>query len=907
MSWLNKKVLKKVTKKIVEVITEQQTVEIKIRIFTNKMAMKFNMPPIIKRSEKQPTFKRNKKEVVKKLAALKKNKKKTNAQPIKMDADKDREQTFTLEKKHISMLSETAVNKTAALVESKVSAKPNTAPAEPKVSVKPNAAPAESKVSAKPNTAPAEPKVSAKPNAAPAEPKVSAKPNAAPAESKVSAKPNAAPAESKVSAKPNTAPAESKVSAKPTAAPAEPKVSAKPNAAPAEPKVSAKPNTAPAEPKKVSLKQAESVAANVVSKPLVPINKDDNHICVISGKEYCIKIIALYRSLMKQSNHVHLWVLCTDDFTYQTLSKMALKHVHLLHVEEIENEKLQQVKTERKTNEYCWTLKAPLVEFILSNYDIERILYCDGDIYFFQDPAAIFQNWGESSIYLCPQRDLAWVEEKYGKYQAGIIGFKKDTSGLAAVKWWKDRCIEWCSSIEDNGRFGDQKYLDQLPILFGNTKVSNHLGINAAPWNCIYNNNFQITKNENQVYIQKDSLIAYHFSCLTIYDRDKFDLWNMHPLTIQKEIVQYIYQPYLQHLQATIAALEPSYPELLTYTLSAKPFIEAKTAYYDTPLRREIDQYDQFMHFATIFSKEYLIKGLALYDSLKKQMNNFHMWICTMDEETHQLLTKKKLENVTLIRVSQIETPALALLKNERTLQEYCWTIKGVLIDYILTNFSEINHIFYCDSDLYFFSDPTLIFKEWQRYSIFLCRQRGSAELEYVHGQYQAGFIGFKNDKNSRKILNWWKTKCIEQCFNEFNAEKNTWGDQKYLDRIPELFQNIKVSSHPGINAAPWNVVMHHKNQLIEQKNSQLFIDNQPLVFFHFGSLLIKTETEYDLWKLETLQFTKPVLAMIYHPYLHQLKEVAESIKLLDDSQDISSFFAPIPLNHPLKNPYFLK
>ncbi len=648
--------------------------------------------------------------------------------------------------------------------------------------------------------------------------------------------------------------------------------------------------------------KAKQAAAklNEVTKisPTEPISSTNQNFCVIAGKEYCIKIMAVYQSLVKNSEDFNLWVCCTDAITYKFLNEKNLKNMHLIRVEEIENDQLRAVKQERMINEYCWTIKSFLIEYILKNNDIEQVLYCDGDMYFFSNPESIFTEWGTASIYLTPQRDLEWVEQKYGKYQAGIVGFRNDETGLAAVKWWKDRCLEWCSVVESNGRFGDQKYLDQLPIMYDNVRISTNLGVNAAPWNIVYNNDFKISLQGDKVFINNDPLVAYHFSCITIYDSDKYDLWSMHQLNIQKEIMNYIYVPYLDHLEALITLYRDSYPGIIRATLSTNDFIQAKTKYHSTKLKRKMIKYNNYLLLTSIFSKEYLVKGLAMYDSLSKQMDNFHLWICTMDQETNDVLSNLNLKNVTLVPVETIETQQLRELKQQRTLQEYCWTIKATLLEHLLATHSDIDHLFYCDSDLYFFSNPISVLDDFARYSVYLCRQRGTDLLEHFHGQYQAGFIGFKNEKNSRKILNWWKKRCLEECSEIYNDERKSWGDQLYLDRIPELFVNIKVNENPGINAAPWNLILNNTEQEVTMRENNVYIDNYPLMFFHFGSLLMLNENEFDLWKLEEVTISSAVLSNIYNPYLVKLKEFSNSLS------NNPEFFANVPADYTAKNPY---
>jgi hypothetical protein len=48
--------------------------------------------------------------------------------------------------------------------------------------------------------------------------------------------------------------------------------------------------------------------------------------------------------------------------------------------------------------------------------------------------------------------------------------------------------------------------------------------------------------------------------------------------------------------------------------------------YKMTPLRRQMDEYDDFYHFCTIVSDQYFVKVVALYESLSKRLQ-IHMMI----------------------------------------------------------------------------------------------------------------------------------------------------------------------------------------------------------------------------------------------------------------------------------------
>ncbi|MEI4832214.1 glycosyl transferase [Bacillus sp. FJAT-53711] len=600
--------------------------------------------------------------------------------------------------------------------------------------------------------------------------------------------------------------------------------------------------------------------------------RHENHLCVIAGTEYVIKVIALQHSLMQNTKECTLWICCIDSFAYYILKEMNLNQVMLIRVEEMEDEQLKSIKENRKVNEYCWTLKPVFIEYLLVNYKLPSVLYCDGDLCFFSNPAVIFDEWGENSVFLCPQRDRDWVEKTYGKYQAGLIGFKNDSYGLKSVGWWKDKCLDWCGSNPDIGRFGDQKYLDYFPMYFPMVKISKNLGVNAAPWNCIYNNNFNISKNLNEVYIETDKLVVYHFACITIFSEDQFDLWSLGEIEIPNNILECIYTPYLSRIQFILRELKLKIGKVTNKLLSSKDIKEATTPYKDSKLRRNMNQWNNFLNFSLIISQKYIIQGLTCYYSLANQGENFNVWICCMDDFTYQTLIKLQLKHAILIHVKEVENQELLNVKNKRSLKEYCWTLKAPLCLHILKHYPEVDHIIYCDADMYFFSDPNIILSEWWKYSIFLCTQRGTTELENIHGMYQAGLIGFKNDKNSIGILEWWRDKCLEYCEDKYDIEYNRWGDQKYLNHIPNLFSNIKIINQKGINAAPWNLILNNQDT-IRIENKKILVNNDELVSFHFGSMQIFNMNEFDLWKHETLNIDQLILKGIYVPYIESIRK----------------------------------
>lgn len=607
-------------------------------------------------------------------------------------------------------------------------------------------------------------------------------------------------------------------------------------------------------------------------------NYSSYNFCTIIGKDYVIKVLSLYKSLEKTCKSFKLYICCIDNIAYSILLKLNLENAIIFTVDKIEDTELLSVKQSRKTNEYCWTLKAPLIEYVLKSHKLDNVIYCDSDIYFFSEPKAIYDEWEDYDVFICPQRDLQWVEDKYGKYQAGMLGFKNTYNSMQCLNFWKSKCIEWCFSAcePEMNRFGDQKYLDQLPLLFKGVKVLENLGVDAAPWNCIYNNNYNIYEKNNQIHIEKNKLIAFHFATIKIYNTSEFDLWSFNYIPIKKIIKDKIYFPYLTTIRASILQIEAVDKDII-YSLLCQDSISTAQTYYKYPPKKfRIDIYDNSMCFCTIISTEYLIKGLTFYNSLKTHCNKFHLWIYCIDNATYSFLNSLNLKNTTLIPYEELENDALKRCKKERNLNEYCWTLKAPLIEYILINY-DTEYIIYCDADLFFFSDPSLILNNWKGYYIYICTQRADSKLEEINGRFQAGFIGFKKIKESFKILKWWNEKCIDWCFDRPEPEFKRWGDQKYLDEIPFKFCGIKIEENLGINAAPWNTIFNN-NFNIHEVSGNVYIENSPLIFYHFGSMLFYNKYEYELWKLEPLNFSTAVIDKIYIPYLKAVKNTINKI-----------------------------
>ena len=617
---------------------------------------------------------------------------------------------------------------------------------------------------------------------------------------------------------------------------------------------------------------------------------DKNNICTMAGEKYIIKTLALYRSLTKNSKNFHLWVLAMDENAKTLLELSNLPNATIIGLESVEDDRLREVKKVRKANEYCWTLKAPLIKYVQNRLKGKDVLYVDSDLYFLESPDTIFESLDKNSIYLCPQRDMDYVEHLYGRYQAGVVGFKSDWEGRTALSWWETRCIEWCEHRydEEHKRYGDQRYLDELPHIFESVKIESNYGINAAPWNSIYNKERTIEIKKSALKINDDNIVCFHFSCISMYNLDEFDLWSLGSIEIPEKIINALYLPYLKVLADEAKNLLKIAPHSKDFIFTEGIASHALT-YYKRGKEIIKTGYGIPYNICSVVSRQYILRLLALYDSLSKyDEGSFHMWICAVDNEAYDLLKELNLENATVVHADEVAEDFLKDIKIGRSLKEYCWTLKSIFVEYLLNNY-KIKLVLYCDADLFFFTSIEHIFHEWGSHSFYLGRQRSSEMMEHNAGYYQAGLLGFKNDYYGKKILTWWKEKCINWCYDDYDYELARWGDQKYLDRVPEFFENIKVSENLGINSAPWNLILNNKSYIVTHDDINVCINNYILCSYHFGSMNIYDAENFDLWTSSPVKINKEILEYIYNPYIISIKQVTK--KLMDVGIDVDKLY----------------
>jgi hypothetical protein len=251
------------------------------------------------------------------------------------------------------------------------------------------------------------------------------------------------------------------------------------------------------------------------------------------------------------------------------------------------------------------------------------------------------------------------------------------------------------------------------------------------------------------------------------------------------------------------------------------------------------------INFCTLFNSNYLTRGMALYESLLASCKAFHLYIVAFDDDSFSFLSRSDLKHVTVISMAEFEDEALLSVKPQRTQAEYCWTSTSSLILYCINTY-KLPSCTYVDADMFL------------------------------------------------QVLNWWRDRCIEWCYNR--QEDGKFGDQKYLDDWTTRFEGVHVLKHPGAGVAPWNIQQFN----IQRQDGVITITNlftkesSALIFYHFHGLKFYTDnivsytgTLYDI--------TDEQKALIYQPYVLRLVTLAAQLRNAGIKFNVDGARSPSP------------
>lgn len=240
------------------------------------------------------------------------------------------------------------------------------------------------------------------------------------------------------------------------------------------------------------------------------------HYCTMFDINYAAKGLAMIQSLIKHSaSGATIHVLAMDVTCQHVLWDVRLPNVQIWSMDFFESTTgVGELRKTRTWQEYCWTVGSVFTNFLKQNveelYD-GTLTYLDADTFFFSDPEPVYAEIGERSIAITPHRFAKKDEARLlpnGKFAVQWVTATGEV-GRDCLQRWANQCREWCYYRNEDGKFGDQKYLDEFSSLYPYQvcEIQNP-GVGLAPWNIA---NYVVDESRGHVRVDANPLIMYHF------------------------------------------------------------------------------------------------------------------------------------------------------------------------------------------------------------------------------------------------------------------------------------------------------------------------------------------------------------------------------------------------------------
>jgi len=212
------------------------------------------------------------------------------------------------------------------------------------------------------------------------------------------------------------------------------------------------------------------------------------HYVTLFDSNFLPQGLSLYHSLQQQEEEFCLWVVCMDEECKDTLLELNYPNITTISLAAVETPELISLKLERSRAEYCWTV-TPFAPRWVFEADplVTRVTYVDADMFFFESPRPLLKKFEKSGKavmitdhHYAPEYDQSATS---GRFCVQFMPFLRDESEIVR-QWWEDRCVEWCYQRMEDGKFGDQKYIESFPVLFPDEiHICQQERALLAPWN----------------------------------------------------------------------------------------------------------------------------------------------------------------------------------------------------------------------------------------------------------------------------------------------------------------------------------------------------------------------------------------------------------------------------------------
>jgi hypothetical protein len=242
--------------------------------------------------------------------------------------------------------------------------------------------------------------------------------------------------------------------------------------------------------------------------------------------------------------------------------------------------------------------------------------------------------------------------------------------------------------------------------------------------------------------------------------------------------------------------------------------------------------------FFTICSNNYLGQAKTLGDSIVKYYPDAKFVIGLVDHKDDKI-DYSFFNGMEILTFDSLGFSVFEEMLQRYNVIEFNTAVKPYYFDYLWNNYGKSSPIIYLDPDILIYRPLDHVLDALNYNSIILtpmfCKVPLKTSLDELvalrHGMFNLGFIAIKYTEQSKRFIEWWKERLRTHCL--IDKPRGIFVDQKWIDLVPLLFEEVYILKHLGYNMAWWNF---SERKIIDfGTHFSVNSEDQSLYFFHFS------------------------------------------------------------------------
>ncbi|HEX6834632.1 MAG TPA: hypothetical protein VF132_13930, partial [Rudaea sp.] len=132
-------------------------------------------------------------------------------------------------------------------------------------------------------------------------------------------------------------------------------------------------------------------------------------------------------------------------------------------------------------------------------------------------------------------------------------------------------------------------------------------------------------------------------------------------------------------------------------------------------------------------------------------------------------------------------------------------------------------------------------------------------------GTYNCGFVAIGPHADADRLNSWWADRLEFGAYSD--VANGLFTDQKWIDLVPGLFDDVRILRDPGYNVAYWNL----SQRPVSRREAGWFAGERPLVFAHFSGVDVDRPEQFSKHQNRHTRASIGELQPLYTDYLARL------------------------------------